>query len=164
MTNDNNVLTQIQAALPGLSKSDNKIAQVVLADPEAATHASIALLAQQANVSEPSVNRFCKRLGATGYPDFKIWLARSLVAGVRYISQVVDPQDTVATYPGKLVDNTVNALLLARENLPLDILEEAVTHLDAANRIYFFGMGTSAAVAQDAEHKFFRFQTPVTTH
>ena len=46
MTNDNNVLTQIQAALPGLSKSDNKIAQVVLADPEAATHASIALLAQ----------------------------------------------------------------------------------------------------------------------
>ena len=60
MTNDNNVLTQIQAALPGLSKSDTKIAQVVLADPEAATHASIALLAQQANVSEPSVNRFCK--------------------------------------------------------------------------------------------------------
>jgi len=83
MANDTNVLTQIQAALPGLSKSDTKIAHVVLADPEAATHASIALLAQQANVSEPSVNRFCKRLGATGYPDFKIWLARSLVAGVR---------------------------------------------------------------------------------
>ncbi|EAW41179.1 MAG: transcriptional regulator HexR [Halieaceae bacterium] len=164
MANDTNVLTQIQAALPGLSKSDTKIAHVVLADPEAATHASIALLAQQANVSEPSVNRFCKRLGATGYPDFKIWLARSLVAGVRYISQVVDPEDTVTTYPGKLVDNTVNALLLAREQLPLKTLEVAVEHLDAAGRIYFFGMGTSAAVAQDAEHKFFRFQTPVTTH
>ena len=53
MANDTNVLTQIQAALPGLSKSDTKIAHVVLADPEAATHASIALLAQQAKVSEP---------------------------------------------------------------------------------------------------------------
>jgi len=164
MSNESNVLAQIQSALPRLSKSDRKIAEVVLTDPEAATRASIAHLAQQAGVSEPSVNRFCKRLGATGYPDFKIWLARSLVSGLQYMSQVVDAEDTVDTYPTKLLDNTINALMLARENLPAPAIENAVEHLHAARRIYFFGVGTSAAVARDAEHKFFRFQTSVATH
>ncbi len=164
MKNESNVLAQIQAALGDLSKSDMKIAEVVLTDPEAATRASIAILAQQAGVSEPSVNRFCKRLGATGYPDFKIWLARSLVSGVQYMSQVVDPDDTIDTYPSKLVDNTINALMLARENLPSGAIEQAVNYLHTAQRIYFFGVGTSAAVARDAEHKFFRFHTSVTTH
>jgi len=164
MKNESNVLAQIQAALPGLSKSDIKIAEVVLSDPEAATRASIAHLAQRAGVSEPSVNRFCKRLGASGYPDFKIWLARSLVAGVRYMSQVVDPDDSIDTYPVKLVDNTINALMLARENLPQEAIAEAVEQLNSAQRIYFFGVGTSAAVAHDAEHKFFRFKTSVATH
>ena len=164
MKNESNVLAQIQAALPGLSKSDIKIAEVVLSDPEAATRASIAHLAQRAGVSEPSVNRFCKRLGASGYPDFKIWLARSLVAGVRYMSQVVDPDDSIDTYPVKLVDNTINALMLARENLPQEAIAQAVEQLNSAQRIYFFGVGTSAAVAHDAEHKFFRFKTSVATH
>ena len=147
MKNESNVLAQIQAALPGLSKSDIKIAEVVLSDPEAATRASIAHLAQRAGVSEPSVNRFCKRLGASGYPDFKIWLARSLVAGVRYMSQVVDPDDSIDTYPVKLVDNTINALMLARENLPQEAIAQTVEQLNSAQRIYFFGVGTSAAVA-----------------
>lgn len=164
MKNESNVLAQIQAALPGLSKSDIKIAEVVLSDPEAATRASIAHLAQRAGVSEPSVNRFCKRLGASGYPDFKIWLARSLVAGVRYMSQVVDPDDSIDTYPVKLVDNTINALMLARESLPQEAIAQAVEQLNSAQRIYFFGVGTSAAVAHDAEHKFFRFKTSVATH
>ena len=78
-----NLLTQVAAALPGLSKSETKVAQAILADPEAATQSSIANLAKSAGVSEPSVNRFSKRFGAKGFPDFKIQLATSLVSGVR---------------------------------------------------------------------------------
>ena len=36
-------------------------------------------------------------------------------------------------------------------------------YLAQARHIYFLGLGTSAAVAMDAEHKFFRFKVPVTT-
>ena len=161
---DVNVLAQLQNALPSLGRSDTKIARVVLDNPDEATRKSIAHLAHQAGVSEPSVNRFCKRLGATGYPDFKIWLARSLASGVKYMSQVVDPSDDVTTYPLKLVDNSINALMLARESLPHDAIAEAVNLLSGARRIFFFGLGTSAAVAQDAQHKFFRVGTPVATY
>lgn len=164
MNSEPNLLTQLSATLPDLNKSETKVARAILDDPEAATRSSIANLANMAGVSEPSVNRFCKRFGASGFPDFKIRLARSLVSGLRYMSQAVELNDGIDTYPRKLFDNTIGALMLARDQLPQAAIEAAVEHLAAARRIYFLGLGTSAAVARDAEHKFFRLGVPVTTH
>jgi len=163
MHQDSNLLSELSAALPGLNKSETKVARAILEDPEAATRSSIAVLAATAGVSEPSVNRFCKKFGATGFPDFKLRLARSLVSGVRYISRAVEMDDDIDTYPKKLFDNTITALMLARDQLPLTDIERAVDYLAQARQIYFLGLGTSAAVARDAEHKFFRFKVPVTT-
>src|SRR6056300_1789384 len=118
-----NLLATISTALPTLNKSEKKVAAVIMEDPEAATQSSIAVLASAAGVSEPSVNRFCKRFGASGFPDFKLQLARSLVSGVRYISRAVELDDGIDTYPRKLFDNTISALMLAKESLPLTAIE-----------------------------------------
>ena len=163
MDHDSNLLSELSAALPELNKSETKVARAILEEPETATRSSIAVLAAAAGVSEPSVNRFCKKFGATGFPDFKLKLARSLVSGVRYISRAVEMDDGIGTYPRKLFDNTITALILARDKLPLAAIEGAVEYLAQARQIYFLGLGTSAAVAHDAEHKFFRFKVPVTT-
>ena len=163
MDQDSNLLSELSAALPELNKSETKVARAILEEPETATRSSIAVLAAAAGVSEPSVNRFCKKFGATGFPDFKLNLARSLVSGVRYISRAVEMDDGIGTYPRKLFDNTITALILARDKLPLAAIEGAVEYLAQARQIYFLGLGTSAAVAHDAEHKFFRFKVPVTT-
>ena len=163
MDQDSNLLSELSAALPELNKSETKVARAILEEPETATRSSIAVLAAAAGVSEPSVNRFCKKFGATGFPDFKLKLARSLVSGVRYISRAVEMDDGIGTYPKKLFDNTITALILARDKLPLAAIEGAVEYLAQARQIYFLGLGTSAAVAHDAEHKFFRFKVPVTT-
>ncbi len=161
---DTALLNTINSALPDLKKSEAKVAKVILEDPDAATRSSIAALASAAGVSEPSVNRFCKRFGATGFPDFKLKLAKSLVSGVRYMSRAVEMSDDIDTYPRKLFDNTINDLARAREQLPTAAIDQAVDYLAQARRIVFFGLGTSAAVAKDAEHKFFRFNVPVSTH
>ena len=76
MNQEPNLLSELNAALPDLNKSETKVANAILEDPEAATRSSIAVLAAAAKVSEPSVNRFCKRFGARGFPDFKLRLAR----------------------------------------------------------------------------------------
>ena len=52
------------------SKSEKKVAEVILSKPQSAIHSSIATLAKLSNVSEPTVNRFCRRLDTKGYPDF----------------------------------------------------------------------------------------------
>ncbi|WP_040481970.1 transcriptional regulator HexR [Luminiphilus syltensis] len=164
MAYDINLLEDINQSLPGLNKSEVKVAQAILSDPDAATRMSIASLASRAGVSEPSVNRFCKRFGASGFPDFKLRLATSMVSGVRYISRAVEFSDDIDTYPGKLFDNAISALVAAKEQLPTGDIARAVDFLAQARRIHFFGLGTSAAVTKDAEHKFFRFNVPVTNH
>jgi RpiR family carbohydrate utilization transcriptional regulator len=159
-----NLLSNLSTALPNLNKSEKKVAAVILEDPEAATRSSIALLARRADVSEPSVNRFCKRFGATGFPDFKLRLARALVSGVRYVSSAVELEDTAAEFTPKIFNNSIHALSLVRDNLSDSTISRVVDQLVQARRIYFFGLGNSAAVALDAEYKFFRFNTPVSSH
>ena len=83
--NGQNLINVIADQLPNLNKSESKVAKVILADPDAATQSSIAALAKAASVSEPSVNRFCKRFDAAGFPDFKLRLAKALVSGVRFV-------------------------------------------------------------------------------
>ena len=82
MTSETNLLSLLERQLPSLNKSESKVAQAILQNPENATRSSIASLAKLAGVSEPSVNRFCKKFGASGFPDFKLRLARSLASGV----------------------------------------------------------------------------------
>ena len=159
-----NLLTIISNELDGLNKSERKVADAIMLDPEAATHSSIANLAIKASVSEPSVNRFCKRFNTAGFPDFKIKLAQSLASGVRFVNQNVDSDDTVEHFTPKIFDSTINDLSLVRDTIDHEVVNDVVDKLIDAKRIYFFGLGTSGSVARDAENKFFRFDLPVSFH
>ena len=112
-----NLINIITDALPNLNKSETKVANVILSDPDAATQSSIATLAKKASVSEPSVNRFCKRFDAAGFPDFKLKLAKSLVSGIRFVNRNVDPNDDVASYTPKIIDSTINTLASVRDKI-----------------------------------------------
>jgi RpiR family carbohydrate utilization transcriptional regulator len=159
-----NLVNVITDALPGLNKSERKVAEAILSDPESATGSSIASLAKRANVSEPSVNRFCKRFNTAGFPDFKLKLAKSLVSGVRFVNRNVDPNDTVESYTPKIFDSTINDLALIRDSIDHSVVNAVVDQLIQAKRVYFFGLGTSGSAARDAENKFFRFNLPVSFH
>lgn len=159
-----NLINVITEELPNLNKSESKVAGVILSDPEAATQSSIANLAARAGVSEPSVNRFCKRFNASGFPDFKLKLAMSLASGVRFVSRSVDPQDDVSSYTPKIIESTISNLALVRDSISHSQVDKVVDKLIQAKRIYFFGLGASGAVARDAENKFFRFNLPVSSH
>ena len=67
-----NLLEQIQNRLEELNKAERKVAEVILLNPQQATRFSIAALAQAASVSEPTVNRFCRSFGVSGYPELKL--------------------------------------------------------------------------------------------
>lgn len=156
-----NLLADIQHSYAKLSKSERKVADVILHAPEQAIHRSIAQLAQQADVSEPTVNRFSRRLGAKGYPDFKLLLAQSLVTGAPYVNRHVDQNDSIQDYSSKIFDSTMAALNTSREQLDYTQLAAATEALLSAHKVSFFGLGASASVAHDAHNKFLRFDTPV---
>lgn len=151
---------------PGLrlSKSARRVAQSVLADPAAATRASIIQLARTAGVSEPTVNRFCTGLGCAGFPDFKLRLAAELA------------REDLATMPGVRTGDPMGQVVetvfaAARAGLQATqrsqdpaALEQAVSLLFAARSILLCGQGASGPVALDAQHKLLVFGIPVSAH
>ena len=156
-----NTLDKIQANLDQLSKSERKVAEVILAAPQTAIHSSIATLAKMADVSEPTVNRFCRRLETKGFPDFKHHLAQSLANGTPYVNRNVEETDSVDAYTSKIFESAMASLEMAKNNLDMAAVNRAVDLLTQAKKISFFGLGASAAVAHDAMNKFFRFNIPV---
>ncbi|WP_199756218.1 MurR/RpiR family transcriptional regulator [Candidatus Pantoea deserta] len=156
-----NMLEKIEAQIAALSKSERKVAAQILAAPQEAIHSSIARLARAAEVSEPTVNRFCRRLGARGFPDFKLQLAQSLAKGPGWVSRDVREDDDTASYSHKIFDSALAGLQQVRNQLDLAAVRQAVIALARARKLAFFGLGASAVVAHDAFNKFLRFSLPV---
>lgn len=152
-------LTQtISDELVKLRKSERKVAEFILAAPDDVVRMRIVDLAEQAGVSEPTVVRFCRAVGCEGFQDFKLALAQQLASSPSYGQIAVTDTDSVAEYSFKVFDSTVDTLLKVRDHLDLGMLDRAVTALCAAKRVEFYGFGASAAVAFDAQHRFFRLQ------
>lgn len=154
-------LELIQKNLDTFSKSERKVAEVIIASPQIAIHSSIATLARMAEVSEPTVNRFCRRLDTKGFPDFKLHLAQSLANGTPYVNRNVNEDDGPEAYNAKIFESTMACLDVAKNSLDTTLINKAVDVLTQANKISFFGLGASSAVAHDALNKFFRFNIPV---
>ncbi|MFI8744349.1 MurR/RpiR family transcriptional regulator [Pseudomonas sp. NPDC077186] len=159
-----NLLEQIQSRLEDLNKAERKVAEVILHDPQQATRLSIAALAQAAQVSEPTVNRFCRSFGVNGYPELKMQLAQSLASGAAYVSQAVSADDGPEAYTRKIFGSAITSLDSACQSLDPQLISRAVDLLIQARQIHFFGLGASASVALDAQHKFFRFNLAVSAH
>ncbi|AGH46655.1 MurR/RpiR family transcriptional regulator [Paraglaciecola psychrophila] len=156
-----NILEKIIQHNSVFSKSERKVAEVILANPQTAIHSSIATLAKMSGVSEPTVNRFCRRLDTKGYPDFKLHLAQSLANGTPYVNRHVEEDDGPEEYTNKIFESTMASLEVARQSVDIPTINRAVDLLTQAQKISFFGLGASASVAHDALNKFFRFNVPV---
>jgi RpiR family carbohydrate utilization transcriptional regulator len=158
------VLELILVRLPDLRKSDRRVAEHVLSDPQAALVATVAETARKAGVSEPTVMRFCAALGFDGFQDFKLKLAHSVALGVPATQSVLDSTDTPQKLTDKVFDYTMTSLDWARSQLDHEAVAQAIEILTAARRIEFFGFGASWIVAADAQQKFPLFGVPCAVH
>ncbi|ACO76464.1 transcriptional regulatory protein HexR [Azotobacter vinelandii CA] len=151
-----NLLQHIAQSRALLRKSELKVADHVLLDPAAAMHSSMASLAQEVGVSEPTIVRFCRAIGCTGFQDLKLKLAQSLAAGASFGQFAIHENDSVVDFSLKIFDTTLHTLMEVRERLDPEALQHAIDAIAKAPRIEFYGFGASGAVAIDAQHKFFR--------
>lgn len=152
------MLSKISEELNGLSTAERKVAECALAEPKWFVHAAVAEIAERAGVSQPTVIRFCRSLGFKGLPEFKLALSASIShSGLPYVHAELNIDDSMGDVMEKVLGNAAAALLGARRSLNQSDLESAVAILTHARRIEFYGVGNSGIVAQDAQHKFFRF-------
>lgn len=158
-TSDHDLLEVIKERMPQLRKSERKVAEFVLADPDAAMNGTVAIVARSAAVSEPTVMRFCEAIGCNGFQDFKIALARGR-AFAMHAHSVISAEDGPGAVIGKIFQYTIASLDRARRKLDPVEVGKAIEILAGARKIDFFGFGASAIVALDAQQKFPLFGKP----
>lgn len=158
------VTQRISEQLSSMRKSERKVAEYILANPDEIIHMRIVDLATEAQVSEPTVVRFCRAVGCSGFQEFKLNLAQQLASSPSFGQIAVTETDTIAEYKRKVFDSTVDTLLKVRDKIDDRALEATVTAMAASKRVEFFGFGASGAVAADAQHKFFRLQLATAAH
>ena len=152
-----NLIPHIRSALESLRPAERKVADMVLSDVDFAMRASITELAQRADVSEPSVTRFCRAVGAHGLRDFKMQLAQSVAGGLPYASTTVARDDDTQTLFDKVGEAAIEGITQARGAIDPVAVNAALAALASARRVYFFGVGSgSGLVAQDAALRFLR--------
>jgi RpiR family carbohydrate utilization transcriptional regulator len=162
------MLDRIQSALKSLAPAEQRVGKLLLSDPRGFASTPVADLATRANVSKPTVVRFCRSMGYKGLSDFKLKLAGSISEGVPFIHRNVGAQDSSNDVLVKVIDNTVTAFLKYRNDASSAAIDKAaeaiaLTH-KKGKRLEFFGVGNSGIVAQDAQHKFFRLGFHTISH
>ncbi len=141
-----------------LTALEKQLARIVIEDSEFVLNASIVELAQRAEVSPPTVTRFCRRLGFQGYADFKLRLARSAYVGLRYLRpETAGIPATPATVAEDIVGKAQNALFQMHQALDLRAIEAAAGLLGAAEMIHAFGSGgNSSMIVHELHNRLFR--------
>lgn len=154
------MLDRIAASLPSLAPAEQRVGRLVLADPHSFARLPVRELAEKANVSKPTVVRFCRSMGYDGLADFKLKLAGNVAEGVPYVHRSVDADDKTADVLVKVIDNSVAAFLHYRNAASPQAVEQAVQAIvdtwRKKKRLEIYGVGNSGVVAQDAQHKFLR--------
>lgn len=158
------LLRKITESLAGLNPSEAKVGRYVMSTPEQVVHQTIATVAHESQVSEPTVMRFCRSLGCKGYQDFKLELAVSLAGDTPYVHTSIKKEDTTAQMAEKVCQYSSNSLRVLYESLDIEALKRAIQILNNAGRIEIYGSGASGIVALDAQHKFFRTKVPTVAY
>ncbi len=154
------MLNRIEQRLPAFSRAESTVARWVLQHPRQAAEMTLAELAETSQSSEPSVVRFCRRLGLSGYREFTRKLTEALSQPQNLVHRDVSADDSQHDAVAKVLDASIQALLSTRaqiDNLPID---DCVMAMANSRQLVFAGLGASAQVAADACQKFFRLGTP----
>lgn len=157
------IFATLQEEKGRLSQSENRIADILLNDFEFAVNASIIELAGKADVSPPTVTRFCRRLGCESFSDFKVQLARTAYIGMRYLKPEPKSQEP-ADVAQDIITKAQNALFLLHRSLDLAAIEETAERLAKAEMIYAFGSGgNSSMIASELQNRLFRLGMRITS-
>ncbi len=148
-----NILSQIEFALDELPVSEKKVARYVLKNSKDVINMPINELAVKSKTSTAAVIRFCRSLGITSFPNLKIRIAAIVEDDITMGYADIVPTDDVKTIVQKTVANATQSFYDTVVQLDEENVISAVELLKKADTIFFYGVGNSQLIAEEASQK-----------
>ena len=149
-------LDRLQALRANLPPTAARIADFFVAHAAEVVHMSVTEVAERTNASEGSVISLCQQLGARGFQQVKIALARDLVQPVQFIHEDLARSDDTGTVIEKIFRSDLQALHDTMKALDTSAMEAAVAAIRKARRVELYGIGSAAPIAEDANYRLLR--------
>ena len=142
------------------TESERSIADYIVGHVSEVAYLSARELGKIANVSEATITRFCQTCGFDGFRQFKISIARGSASYDDYVVDLEESGEGLQHTVQRVGMASIRSIRSTLESLDYKALEAAAKRILSCKRLYFFGMGTSALVCQDATIKFIRLNKP----
>lgn len=140
------VLEIIRSRHPGLSRTTQRVADVILADPHCVLGTSASHLAELTGTSVGTVVRFCHALGFPGYQDFKTAVASD--ARPRAYDAVPGVDHAIDRgLAGIILANILASISRTMISVDVEHMQQAAAVLRDARRILVPAAGPSQPVA-----------------
>ena len=137
-----------------LKPAERNVALYILSHLEDVIRMPIAVLAQKAKTSEATIVRMCRALNFSGFKDLKLSIATASTLEIQNNHHFELEKDStilqmIQTIEMHNIDAIQRTFMINDERG----LEKIIHQINNARKIIFIGIGASAIVAQDFEHK-----------
>lgn len=155
------ILFSIQQQLTTLTKTEQRLAKYVLAQPQLISTMTTSELASAADVSAATVARFGKTIcGQGGFPALKLRLSSEKKVDQSLFDEI-NPTDTTLDLKNKLTFRINQAITETNKRLENEYLEISAAILHQKETIFIYGLGASNIAAEDLQQKLLRVGKPV---
>lgn len=118
-----------------LNELEMTVYQYILKNKEKAGYMKIRELAEEAHVSTTTILRFCKKMGCSGYSEFKVQFKM-------YLKNQIEPETDID------ISNLTDYLKRFKTEDYMKTIDQAALMLQQSSSIIFIGVGTSGMLAK----------------
>lgn len=139
----------IRSETEQMTRSEQRVALYILGHMNDIAFFTLDELARQTDVSTTTVLRFCRRLGFDGFKQFQ----QTVRTDLKYSPDLLDKFHRTAdnqlknSLLAQTVQQGIRCIQQTFQEMPLEMIEDAVKRIADARRVYTFGMRESQALA-----------------
>ena len=145
-------LLRLHELYESLTPSERRIADYFEANLDKLVDTSILEVAEACQTSKSAVVRLCKKSGYRGYKDFLNAVSADLAVRSSRLDEPTDilPGSSISEICHIVTANSIRSLENTLSVLDMDAMSRAVDVIRRANRIDFYGVGSSGIIAHSS--------------
>lgn len=164
LSNKGGCILRISSIYDDLKTAERRIGDYVLKHSEDVVDFTIEELALKSSSSYATITRFCKRIGYSGYKEFKSSLINDIILN-RGVDELIynlsiSNDTTTESISEKIYALALNVLEDSYKIMDASVIDAAAEKMLNAASICFIGAGYSGISARYAYSKFFRIGLP----